>query len=37
LLPFIGIFEDVQVEVGVGAGVSNLRGNPPLRGPRGHV
>jgi hypothetical protein len=37
LLPFIGIFEDVQVEVGVGAGVSNLPGNPPLRGPRGHV
>ena len=33
LLPFIGTFEDVQVEVGVG--VSNLCENPPLRGPLG--
>jgi hypothetical protein len=35
LLPFIGTFEDVLVEVGVG--VSNLCENPPLRGPLGHV
>ena len=33
LLPFIGTFEDVQVEVGVG--VSNLCENPPPRGPLG--
>jgi hypothetical protein len=37
LLPFIGTFEDVQVEVGIGVRVSSLCENPPLRGPLGHV
>jgi hypothetical protein len=37
LLPFIGTFEDVQVEFGVGVGVSSLFENPPLRGPLSHV
>jgi hypothetical protein len=37
LLPFIGTFEDVQVEVGVGVGVSSLCENPFLRGPLSHV
>jgi hypothetical protein len=32
LLPFIGTFEDVQVEVRVGAGVSSLFENPILFG-----
>jgi hypothetical protein len=30
LLPFIGTFEDVQVEVGAGVGVSSLCENPSL-------
>ena len=33
LLPFIGTFEDVQVEVRVGVGISSLCKDPPLRGP----
>jgi hypothetical protein len=37
LLPFIGTFEDVEVEVGVGVRVSSLFENPPLRGPLSHV
>jgi hypothetical protein len=37
LLLFIGTFEDVQVDVGVWVGVSNLCESPPLRCPLGHV
>jgi hypothetical protein len=37
LLPFIGTFEDVQVEVGVGVGASSLCENPPLRDPLSHL
>jgi hypothetical protein len=31
LLPFMGTFEDVQVEVRVGLGFPSLCKNPPLR------
>jgi hypothetical protein len=37
LIPFIGTFEDVQVEVRVGVGVSSLYENPLHCYPLGHV
>jgi hypothetical protein len=37
LLPFLGTFEDVQVEVGVGVGVTSVCENPPHRGPVSQV
>ena len=33
LLPFIGTFEDVQVEVRAGVGIASLCKDPPVRGP----
>jgi hypothetical protein len=37
LLPFIGTFEDVQVEVGIGVGGSSRCEKPLPRGPLSHV
>ena len=36
-LPFTGTFEDVEVKIGAGVGVSSLCENPLLRGPLSHV
>ena len=37
VLPFIGTFEDVQVEVRIGVGVSSCCEKPLLRGPLSHM